>query len=184
MSVLERAERAFGRIDILVNNAGVLGQARLEDETPEGFEELWRTNCLGAFLGIQAVIPHLRRAGGGAIVNSLSTAAVSAWTHHGAYGSSKWALRGLTKVAALELARDGIRVNAVVPGAIATPMILPNDTPEARQPLDTAPLGRLGEPEDVAEAVLYLVSERARYVTGAELVVDGGVTTGTVLRGR
>lgn len=106
----------FGRLDGLVNNAGVLRRTALEHESAENFERLWRVNCLGAFLGMQAAVPHLRASGQGAIVNTLSTAAVTAWTEHGAYASSKWALRGLTKVAALELAADGIRVNAVLPG--------------------------------------------------------------------
>ena len=93
--------------------------------------------------------------------------------------SSKFALRGLTKVAALELAADKIRVNAVLPGAIATPMILREDDPGALERLGATPLGRIGEPDDVAEAVCYLVSERASFVTGAELVVDGGAMAGT-----
>ncbi|MGH7860037.1 MAG: SDR family NAD(P)-dependent oxidoreductase [Candidatus Binatia bacterium] len=177
-SALERAVAAFGRIDVLVNNAGILRKAALEDETPEGFEGLWRVNCLGAFHGMRAVVPHLRRAGGGAIVNTLSTAALTAWTDYAAYVSSKWALRGLTKVAALELAPERIRVNAVVPGPIATPMILRDDDPDAARRLARTPLGRIGEPEDVAEAVLYLVSDRASFVTGAELTVDGGQVAG------
>jgi NAD(P)-dependent dehydrogenase (short-subunit alcohol dehydrogenase family) len=169
---------AFERIDILVNNAGVLRRARIEDETLDAFEHVWRVNCVGAFNGIRAVVPHLRRAGGGSIVNTLSTAALTVWREHGAYASSKWALRGLTKVAALELAGDGIRVNAVVPGPIATPMVLGDDGPEALRRLSRVPLGRIGEPSDVAEAVLYLVSDRASFVTGAELTIDGGQIAG------
>jgi NAD(P)-dependent dehydrogenase (short-subunit alcohol dehydrogenase family) len=182
-AVLARAVDRLGRIDVLVNNAGVLRQVPLCDETPDGFEAVWRVNCLGAFHGIQAVAPHLRVAGGGAIVNTLSTAALMGWSNHAAYASSKWALRGLTKVAALELASEGIRVNAVVPGPIATPMVLGNGDPDAARRLARTPLGRIGEAEDVAEAVLYLVSEGARFVTGAELTVDGGLTSG-VLTGR
>lgn len=176
-----RGVGAFGRLDILVNNAGILRSASLEEETAHDFEEVWRVNCLGSFHGIQAVVPHLRRAGGGAIVNTLSTAAVSAFARHGSYVASKWAHRGLTKVAALELARDAIRVNAVVPGPIATPMILRDDDPGARERLSATPLGRIGEPRDVAEAVLYLVSDAASFVTGAELVLDGGQTVGTAV---
>ncbi len=175
---IDRGATAFGRIDILVNNAGVLRRAPIEREPPGDFEDLWRVNCLGAFHGIQAALPHLRRANG-VIVNILSTASVAAWSAHGAYVSSKFALRGLTKVAALELATDKIRVNAILPGAIATPMILREDDPDALQRLGATPLGRIGEPEDVAEAVCYLVSERASFVTGAELVVDGGAMAGT-----
>jgi NAD(P)-dependent dehydrogenase (short-subunit alcohol dehydrogenase family) len=180
-AVIERGVHAFGRIDILVNNAGILRTVPLEEETPEGFEDVWRVNCLGPFHGIQAVVPHLRRAGGGAIVNTLSTAAMTVWTRHGSYVASKWAHRGLTKVAALELAPYGIRVNAVAPGPIATPMVLPVDDPASRERLSRTPIGRIGEPEDVAAAVLFLVSDAASFITGAELTVDGGQTTGTVL---
>jgi 3alpha(or 20beta)-hydroxysteroid dehydrogenase len=180
-NLLEQGTDAFGRIDILVNNAGVLRRAELDRETPEAFEELWRVNCLGAFNGMQAVLSHLRKSGGGAIVNTLSTAAIGAWSMHGSYVSSKFALRGLTKVAALELATDGIRVNAVLPGPIATPMVLRDDDPEARRRLGSTPLGRMGEPEEVAEVVCFLVSDRASFVTGAELTVDGGGSSGTLV---
>jgi 3alpha(or 20beta)-hydroxysteroid dehydrogenase len=172
---------AYGRLDILVNNAGVLRTAPLDAETPESFEDVWRVNCFGPFLGIQAVLPHLRQAGGGAIVNTLSTAALTVWTLHASYVASKWAVRGLTKVAALELAPYGIRVNAVVPGPIATPMVLRDDDREARQRLSRTPLGRIGEPDDVAEAVLFLASDAASFITGAELTIDGGQTIGTIL---
>ena len=148
-SAVERAVEAFGRLDVLVNNAGVLRRASLDDESPDGFEAVWRVNCLGPFNGIRAVVPHLRRSGGGAIVNTLSTAALTAWSNHAAYASSKWALRGLTKVAALELAPDAIRVNAVVPGPIATPMVL-GDDPDAAHRLARTPL----EDEDGVAGVI------------------------------
>jgi 3alpha(or 20beta)-hydroxysteroid dehydrogenase len=180
-ALIERGLDTFGRIDILVNNAGILRTVPLEDETAEAFEDVWRVNCLGPFHGIQAVVPHLRRAGGGAIVNTLSTAAVTVWTRHGSYAASKWAHRGLTKVAALELAPYAIRVNAVLPGPIDTPMVLPVDDPATRQRLSRTPLGRIGEPDDIAAAVLFLVSDEASFMTGAEVAVDGGQTTDTVL---
>jgi|HubBroStandDraft_5_1064220.scaffolds.fasta_scaffold279936_1 3alpha(or 20beta)-hydroxysteroid dehydrogenase len=180
--LVNRGLDSFGRLDILVNNAGVLRTASLEEETPEVFEDVWRVNCLGSFLGMQAVVPHLRQAGGGSIVNTLSTAALTVWTLHASYVASKWANRGLTKVAALELAPYRIRVNAVVPGPIATSMVLKGDDPEARERLSRTPLGRMGEPEEIASAVLFLVSDAAAFVTGAELVIDGGQTIGTVLR--
>jgi 3alpha(or 20beta)-hydroxysteroid dehydrogenase len=170
----------FGRIDILVNNAGVLRRSSLLEETAEMFEDVWRTNCLGAFLGIRAVVPPMRASGGGAIVNTSSTAGISAWPDHAAYGSSKWALRGLTRVAALELARYGIRVNALLPGPIATPMVVDPDDPDASERLSRTPLGRIGQPADVADAVLFLVSAHSSFITGTELVVDGGQTAGAV----
>ncbi len=158
----------FGSLTTLVNNAGVLHRASLADETPTGFESSWRVNCLGPFLGIQAVLEHLRRADGAAIVNTCSTGAIRPFPNHGAYGSSKWALRGLTQVAAAELAAFGIRVNAVFPGPVETPML--DDATQAR----LAEKGRLGKPMEIADAVAYLVSEQASFITGSELVVDGG----------
>jgi 3alpha(or 20beta)-hydroxysteroid dehydrogenase len=179
--LVDQGLERFGRLDVLVNNAGVLRRVDLEHETPEGFERIWRVNCLGAFLGIQAARPHLRASGHGAIVNTLSTAALSAWSAHGAYASSKWALRGLTKVAALELAADGIRVNAVVPGPVLTPMVIRDDDPGAAERLSRTPLGRAGLPADVAELVLFLASDAASFMTGAEVVIDGGQTVGTII---
>jgi 3alpha(or 20beta)-hydroxysteroid dehydrogenase len=172
----------FGRLDALVNNAGILRRASLEIETAEEFERLWRVNCLGAFLGMQAALPHLRAQGQGAVVNTLSTAAMTAWTDHGAYASSKWALRGLTKVAALELAADNIRVNAIVPGPVLTPMVLRDEDPTAAVRLAGTPLGRAGLPSDIAELALFLVSDRSAFMTGAELVIDGGQTAGVVMK--
>jgi NAD(P)-dependent dehydrogenase (short-subunit alcohol dehydrogenase family) len=159
----------FGALTTLINNAGVLHRASLQDETPEGFEGSWRFNCLGPFLGIRAALEHLRRADGAAIVNTCSTGAIRAFPNHAAYGSSKWALRGLTQIAAAELSADGIRVNAVFPGPIATPML-----DEATQTRLTAAFGRLGEPIEVANVIAFLVSDHASFMTGAELLVDGG----------
>jgi 3alpha(or 20beta)-hydroxysteroid dehydrogenase len=159
----------FGSLSTLINNAGVLHRASLDDETPEGFEGSWRFNCLGPFLGIQASLEELRRADGAAIVNTVSTGAIRPFPNHTAYGSSKWALRGLTQAVAAELAPDGIRVNAVFPGPIATPML--DATTQSRL---TATFGRLGEPVEVANVVAFLVSDKASFMTGSEIVVDGG----------
>jgi 3alpha(or 20beta)-hydroxysteroid dehydrogenase len=161
----------FGSLTALINNAGVLHRASLADETPSGFEESWRFNCLGPFLGIRAALPHLRAADGAAIVNTCSTGAIRPFPNHAAYGSSKWALRGLTQAAAAELAPAGIRVNAVFPGPIATPMLDP--ATQARL-AENAPFGRIGEPKEVADAVAFLVSVQASFITGSELVIDGG----------
>ena len=169
----------FGRLDILVNNAGVLRFSSIADEDEAEFERIWRVNCLGAFLGMKAALPHLRAAGGGAIVNTLSTAAVTAYAGIGSYGSSKWALRGLARVAALELANEGTRVNAVLPGPVVTPMTVQDDDPAMMDRLARTPLGRAGLPADIAELVLFLVSDRASFITGGEFVIDGGQTAGS-----
>ena len=132
-TAVERVVDRFGSLTTLVNNAGVLHRASLADETAEGFENAWRVNCLGAFLGIQATLEHLRAAQRAAIVNICSTGAIRPFPRHSAYGSSKWALRGLTQNAAAELAPLGIRVNAVFPGPIATPMLDDADPAEARR---------------------------------------------------
>lgn len=178
--IVEQGVAALGGLDILVNNAGVLRRASIDVETEQDFTEVWRVNCLGAFLGMQACLPHLRRSPHAAVVNTASTAGRSAWSGHAAYVSSKWAVLGLTRVAALELAADGIRVNAVLPGPIATPMILSGLDPEAERRLSRVPLNRLGRPEEVAEAVLFLVSDRSTFLTGSELTIDGGQTSGVV----
>ncbi len=161
----------FGSLTTLVNNAGVLHRASLADETAEGFESIWRINTLGPFLGMQAVLEALRAAEGASIVNTCSTGAVRPFPNHAAYGSSKWALRGLTQIAAAELASSGIRVNAVFPGAVETPML--DDKTQARL-VATAVTGRIAKPMDIADAVAFLVSEQASFITGSELVVDGG----------
>jgi NAD(P)-dependent dehydrogenase (short-subunit alcohol dehydrogenase family) len=163
----------FGALTTLVNNAGVLHRAAIVDETPAGFENSWRVNCLGPFLGIQAVVEHLKAADGAAIVNTCSTGAIRPFPHHAAYGSSKWALRGLTQVAAAELSPSGIRVNAVFPGPVETPMLDPHTQSRLAA---RATLGRIGKPVEIADAVAFLVSEQASFITGSELVVDGGQT--------
>jgi 3alpha(or 20beta)-hydroxysteroid dehydrogenase len=171
----------LGGLDILVNNAGILRTQRLADESPEAFEQTWRVNCLGPFLGMRACAGLLREGIEPSIVNIESTAAAHAWPNHASYVSSKWALRGLTKVAALDFSPQGIRVNAVLPGPIATSMMLPGDSRDAEvhSRFGGLPIGRMGEPEEVADAVMFLVSRQASYITGSELVVDGGQLTGT-----
>jgi 3alpha(or 20beta)-hydroxysteroid dehydrogenase len=161
----------FGKLTALVNNAGVLHRAAIGDETAAGFEGSWRVNCLGPFLGIRAALDQLRAAEGASIVNTCSTGAIRPFPAHAAYGSSKWALRGLTQVAAAELASAGIRVNAVFPGPVSTPML--DDLTQARL-AEHAVTKRLGTPGEIADAVAFLVSDAASFVTGSELVVDGG----------
>jgi 3alpha(or 20beta)-hydroxysteroid dehydrogenase len=170
-AAVERVVDRFGSLSTLVNNAGVLHRATLADETAADFENAWRVNCLGAFLGMRAALDRLRAAEDAAIVNICSTGAIRPFPQHCAYGSSKWALRGLTQTAAAELAPSGIRVNAVFPGPIATPML---DDAAQQALVQRSVFGRLGRPGEIADAVVFLVSEEASFITGSELVVDGG----------
>jgi 3alpha(or 20beta)-hydroxysteroid dehydrogenase len=161
----------FGALTTLVNAAGMLRRAPLGEETVEDFENAWRINCLGVFLGMQATLGRLRESENATIVNICSTGAIRPFPQHCAYGSSKWALRGLTQAAAAELAPSGIRVNAVFPGPIATPML--DEATQARL-AETSSFGRIGTPSEVADAVAFLVSPESSFITGSELVVDGG----------
>ncbi|OAN39666.1 SDR family NAD(P)-dependent oxidoreductase [Mycolicibacterium iranicum] len=170
-SAVTRIVEHFGGLTTLVNNAGVLHRASLSEETAAGFEGSWRVNCLGPFLGIQAALPHLRGADRAAIVNTCSTGAIRPFPNHSAYGSSKWALRGLTQVAAVELAPQGIRVNAVFPGPVETPML---DSATQSRLAARALMGRIGTPMEIADAVAFLLSEHATFITGSELIIDGG----------
>ncbi|HEX5252447.1 MAG TPA: SDR family oxidoreductase [Mycobacterium sp.] len=170
-SVAAEVVGRFGSLSTLVNCAGVLHRASLTEETPAGFETAWRVNCLGPFLGIRATLGQLREAPNASIVNICSTGAIRPFPQHSAYGSSKWALRGLTQTVAAELAPSGVRVNAVFPGPIATSML--DEVTQAR--LAAASMfARIGEAGEVADAVAFLVSDEASFITGSELVIDGG----------
>ncbi|OBJ80843.1 SDR family NAD(P)-dependent oxidoreductase [Mycobacterium colombiense] len=170
-SVVAEVIGRFESLSTLVNCAGVLHRASLTEETTEGFETAWRVNCLGPFLGMRAALEHLRKASNASIVNICSTGAIRAFPQHSAYGSSKWALRGLTQTVAAELAPAGIRVNAVFPGPIATSML--DGATQARL-AEASMFGRIGEAGEVADAVAFLVSDEASFITGSELIIDGG----------
>lgn len=171
------AQEAFGGVDVLVNNAAVWRTAPVAEEGRENFEEILRINLVGPFLGVRAVVPAMRARGGGSIVNISSTAGLRGIRGHSAYGASKSGLRGLTLSAALDLAADGIRVNSVHPGVIDTPMIASIGVERGPGKAPRVPLGRAGTPEDVAGLVLFLASDASAYITGAELPVDGGLST-------
>ena len=179
------AESAFGPVSVLVNNAGIVRWGPLADTDPTGWDQVLGVNLTGVFLGMHAAIPSLRRAGGGAIVNISSVSGLVGLPGQSAYTASKWGVRGLTKSAALELARDGIRVNSVHPGIIQTPMTEVTNQAMAAvrdQVLAGQPIPRMGEPEEVARMVVFLASEEASFCTGSEFVVDGGAATGQVRR--
>jgi len=173
-AVVNAAVDRFGGVDALVNNAAIHHTRPLLDETAADMERMWRVNLLGPFLGIRTVAPALRDRGGGSIVNISSLAGRRGLPGHTAYGASKWALRGLTRTAAVELGRFGIRVNAVFPGPIETDMLpVPEELRAER--FASLPLGRAGKATEVAEVVAFLVSDASSYLTGAEVAVDGGM---------
>jgi NAD(P)-dependent dehydrogenase (short-subunit alcohol dehydrogenase family) len=172
ISVIETAEQAFGGLDILVLNAGASAMARTVDLSLEAFRQINDVNLKGPFLGLRRAEPALRRRGGGAVIVIASIAGKIGVADHIHYTAAKAGVRMLAKAAALELGPAGIRVNAILPGFVRTG--LSADFPEAV--VRAAPLQRAGEPEEVAEAALFLASPRSAFMTGAEIVVDGGWT--------
>ncbi|MFE5588772.1 SDR family NAD(P)-dependent oxidoreductase [Streptomyces sp. NPDC056549] len=178
------AKERFGKIDGLVNNAGILRFNELVSTPLEEFQAIVSVNQIGCFLGIRTVAPEIAAAGGGTIVNTASYTGITGMAGVGAYAATKHAVLGLTKVAALELAGKGIRVNAVCPGAIDTPMSNPEGVdPEATAELyrKLVPLGRIGRPEEVAALALFLTGEDSAYITGQPFVIDGGWLAGVSL---
>ena len=170
----------LGPIDVLVNNAGVLIMGGLLDMPLEDFERVMRVNLTGAFLGIQAVAPGMIARGKGSIINISSIEGFRGSNGMAAYAPSKWGLRGLTRVAALELGHQGVRVNSVHPGAIETPMVsVAGKSPEEiNANFKHVPAQRIGQPDEVAQASLFLASDEASYLMGSEIVVDGGFLAG------
>jgi 3alpha(or 20beta)-hydroxysteroid dehydrogenase len=174
---VEMTEREFGVLNVLVNNAGILRFAAIEEETLADFRRVIDINLLGVYLGMHAAIPALRRAGGGSIVNLSSTEGLGATPFLAAYTASKFAVRGITKVAALELGPDKIRVNSVHPGGIDTPMTRAVMDDRGRTYIaKKVALRRMGTAADVAAMIAFLASDESSYSTGGEFVVDGGAT--------
>jgi NAD(P)-dependent dehydrogenase (short-subunit alcohol dehydrogenase family) len=174
-----RTVEHFGKLDILVNNAGVGGGSRIEDTTVKEWDHVMDVNAKGVFLGTRAVIPAMRRAGGGSIINiSSQLGLVGTDISSPQYQASKGAVRLLTKTTAMQYAREGIRANSVHPGPIVTAMTERRraDPEHYRLMLSRIPLGRFGEPDEVSYGVLYLASDESTFVTGSELVIDGGWT--------
>ena len=176
---VESAVHAFGKLNVLVNNAGISTYGLIEHLDDHDWEKTLAVNLSGVFRGIRAAIPAMRSAGGGSIVNISSAAGMLGYTGLPAYVASKFGVRGLTKAAALELARDGIRVNSVHPGYIRTPLSMAGPAPST----DAIPLRRMGEPAEVGNLVVYLASDESAFSTGSEFIVDGGQTAGAIVWG-
>jgi 3alpha(or 20beta)-hydroxysteroid dehydrogenase len=178
-SVVQTAEDRFGSVDILVNNAGILGPiARAADFAYADYLQVCAVNQHGTFLGMQAVIPAMIRAGKGSIINISSIAGMAApvGSPNLAYVGSKFAVRGMTKAAAMEYGSFNIRVNSVHPGYILTPMMIAGMGDETGgEAAGAVPIGRIAQPDEVSQVVLFLASDEASYVTGAEHIVDGGI---------
>jgi 3alpha(or 20beta)-hydroxysteroid dehydrogenase len=176
------AEAEFGRLDVLVNNAGIVGDyGPVERCSLESYERTVAVNQIGPFLGMRTAIPALRRAGGGSIVNVCSVAGLYGIPGLVAYVASKWALRGMTKAVALEVGKDRIRVNALHPGSIATPMMDPGL--DHSKLVRGQALERVAQPEEMASAALFLASDESAFITGADLAADAGLSAGRAIQG-
>ena len=174
-----------GRIDVLVNNAGILMYGTITDTDPVDFRRLLDVNVTGVFLGMRSVAPHMKARGSGAIVNTSSSSGIVPSNFIGPYAASKFAVRGLTRAAALELGLHGVRVNSIHPGGVNTPMTNPmgDSQEEMDQRMQGVPLQRYSRPEEIARGVVFLASDTASYCTGTELQIDGGMTAGIYFDG-
>ena len=184
-AAVKAARDRFGPINVLVNNAGILRLGMIETVSLEEYMAVINVNQVGCFLGMQAVIPAMKAAGGGSIVNTSSTSGFIGTVGLVAYTASKFAVRGMTKVAAMELGHFGIRVNSVHPGPIDTAMV---HLPEFGE-VDTDavfganPIPRVGQPEEIAKLMLFLASDDSSFSTGAEFIADGGMLAGQPIAG-
>lgn len=184
-NAVERATQEFGRLDILVNNAGIAEAAPLMEMTLESYRRVTEVNQTGVFLGMRAVAPAMKQGGGGSILNISSIDGMIGMNNLMSYVASKWAVRGMTKAAAIELGPLGIRVNSIHPGFILTSMGVPEGMdPSGVHSLLGAytekitPMQRAGTPEDIAKLAVFLASDESGYSTGSEFVADGGLIAG------
>ena len=168
----------YGKLDVLVNNAGTGGRMLLMETTEEAWDAQMDVHAKGAFLGMKYAVPEMRKAGGGSIINVSSIYGLVGSRTSTAYHAAKGASRIISKSAAIQYAGEGIRVNSIHPGFCRTPMTNASyQDPEHYEPLlERIPMGRVGNPEELAQGMLYLASDESSYVTGAEIVIDGGVT--------
>lgn len=174
-NVISETEKAFGPVNVLVNNAGISMRKSLLDITEADYRKIVDINQISVFLGIKAVVPSMQKAGKGSIINISSINGLVGGVV--GYTDTKFAVRGMTKAAALELAKFGIRVNSVHPGVIETPMVTQGDSVEVIKEFSKhIPIQRLAQPEEVTNLVLYLASDESSYSVGSEFVIDGGLT--------
>ena len=177
-SLVAGVSERWGAVNVLANNAGILRFGDIERMGVDEVELLWRVNQLGCFLGMQAVSRTMRKNGGGSIINASSVEGLAGMASCTAYAATKWAIRGMTKCGAMELGPKGIRVNSVHPGMIDTPMTRVHGGDVAMEyGASKIPLGRVGYPEDVAPLYVFLASDESSYINGAEIAIDGGVTS-------
>jgi len=175
-NVIEQTLHRFGRVDVLINNAAISKPLKLEDTTTATYRQIIDINQVGVFLGMRAVLQPMKQAGGGVIINVASVAGLQGTSTLFAYTASKWAVRGMSKSAALELARYNIRVNVINPGVIDTPINHDNPDKMNQVLVQTTPLRRMGDPIEIAEAALFIASDAARFATGADFTIDGGMS--------
>jgi 3alpha(or 20beta)-hydroxysteroid dehydrogenase len=184
-AIVATAEERFGKVTVLVNNAGILRLNPLERTTLDEYMSVINVNQVGCFLGMRAVVPSMKAAGGGSIVNTSSTSGFVGTYGLIAYTASKFAVRGMTKVAAMELGHSGIRVNSVHPGGIDTDMVRGPEFEHMDQHAlyGAMPIPRVGQPEEIARLMVFLASDESSFSTGAEFVADGGMLAGPPMAG-
>ena len=178
-AAVQSAVDTYGKLDVLLNNAGILIRKNIEETTGEDWDRIFAVNAKGVFLGTKAAIPAMRDAGGGSIINISSTAGlVGSPNGSASYTATKGAVRLFTKSTAIQHAREGIRCNSIHPGPIETDMIADtlNDPANMALRMQRLPLGRVGKPSEIAYGAIYLASDESSFVTGSELVIDGGTT--------
>ncbi|MEU7637869.1 glucose 1-dehydrogenase [Streptomyces sp. NPDC039016] len=180
--VVDFAVAEFGGVDGLVNNAGISTGAPLETGSADFFRKVLDVNLTGVFIGMKTVLPAMKERGAGSIVNISSAAGLMGLAMTGGYGASKWGVRGLTKIGAVEWGTSRVRVNSVHPGMTYTPMTAQVGIEVGEGKYPNTPMGRVGEAHEIAGAVVFLLSDAASYITGAELAVDGGWTTGPTVK--
>lgn len=184
--VVAATQSAFGKLNVLVNNAGILHMSPILGTSLDDYMRVIETNQVSCFLGMKAVAPAMQAAGGGSIINVSSIAGMTGTPHLVAYTASKFAMRGMTKVAAIEFGSMGIRVNSIHPGGVATPMVgatevqIDDGNREAMEGFGSIPIKRIGTPEEMANLALFLASDESSYCTGSEFIADGGLLAGPV----